>query len=96
MFVNLLDKPRYDHAGEIFAYSRWNLIAGAKMKSLVRQLLEHPLVGEDLIAFMEQLAAVEPQLARTQVRSWGRPLERSAKSTVRTPVQAEAAVQGSP
>jgi tRNA A-37 threonylcarbamoyl transferase component Bud32 len=73
-FMNLLEEPRYDHAGEIFAYSRGNLIAGRKMKALVRELLEHPLVGEDLMAFMEQLATVEPQMARrrspTELADW--------------------------
>jgi hypothetical protein len=61
--VNLLAKPRYDQAGEIFAYARAHLGPDPGMARLVRETLETRPAEDDLVAFMGQLAGVAPQLA---------------------------------
>jgi len=77
-FLNLKTKGRYDQVGEVFAFCRAQRIADRRMKAMVRELLEHQLFGEDLVAFMAQLSAVEPQLAadRRELALWRMELAR--------------------
>ncbi len=71
-FESLLAKPRYDQAGELFAYARAQLGPDARLAEVVRLLTESPPRDEDLAAFMQQLAAVEPALAASpaELAAW--------------------------
>jgi hypothetical protein len=67
-FGYLVRKPRYDLAGEVFAYARSNLGADEEMADAVCRMLTGPMAPDDLLAFMGQLAAVEPDLAARPLR----------------------------
>jgi tRNA A-37 threonylcarbamoyl transferase component Bud32 len=61
-FENLIRKPGYEGAGELFAYSRSRIGPDPQLADAVRSLLESSLSDEELGAFMGQLAVIETRI----------------------------------